>query len=270
MFAASAEKDPSVFQGEGLMRTAALPSVAPRPSWRPSTDHLVVLLDQLDTGLIVVDGHGHILLANDAAHHELNSGGVIKREHGALAVNGPSVVALRRALTEAVDAQRHQLVTLRAGELMLVVAVQPLRTPGHAPLALVLLQRRQLCPNLVVEMLASQHALTLAERRVLSGLLEGKRIATVAAEHGVQVSTVRSQAAALRHKFGVRRLEDLIRLAAELPPMAPMMPGLVPQRPPARAERMAHRPPPRTGRQAKAARLERELQDPQPRSHKAV
>ena len=36
---------------------------------------------------------------------------------------------------------------------------------------------------------------------------------------GVAVSTVRTQVAALRAKFGVRRMDDLTRLEAELPPM---------------------------------------------------
>ena len=36
---------------------------------------------------------------------------------------------------------------------------------------------------------------------------------------GVAASTVPTQVAALRAKFGVRRIDDLTRLEAELPPM---------------------------------------------------
>jgi hypothetical protein len=42
----------------------------------------------------------------------------------------------------------------------------------------------------------------------------------------VAVSTVRSQVAALRAKFGVRRIDDITRLVAELPPMLGALPGL--------------------------------------------
>ena len=195
----------------------------------PSAELLGAVLDQLDTGVLLVDGGGFVLLASQAARAELQQADLLRVDaHGHLGVaGGPSHVALRAAMAAAVTDQLHQLLPLRAGARTLTVAVQPLRVPGHAPLALVLLPRRQFCPSLVVEMLAGQHALTLAERRLLVALLEGRRIAEVAAAHGVQVSTVRSQASALRTKFGVHRLEDLTRLAAELPPMGRPLQGLL-------------------------------------------
>lgn len=212
---------------------AAVPEAAPPASPEaalPSAELLAAVLDQLDTGVLLVDAHGGVLLASDAARTELQQGGVLRiDEAGLLGVAGTASgqSALRAAVQAAVSDRVHQLLPLHTTAGSLTVAVQPLRVAGQAPLALVLLQRRQLCPSLVVEMLAGQHALTLAERRLLSGLLEGRRIADVAAAHGVQLSTVRSQAAALRTKFGVRRLEDLTRLAAEMPPMARPLQGLV-------------------------------------------
>jgi DNA-binding CsgD family transcriptional regulator len=207
-----------------------------------SVDHLLLLLDQIDVGLIVVDGAARVLFSNEAARIECRVGGVIERHDGHLDVDGPSLVALRTAVVEAVEQHRHQLVVLRAGENTLKVGVQPLRHPGQAPLALLMLQRRQLCTTLMVEMLANQHALTLAEKRVLVHVLHGRRLETMAAEHGVELTTVRSQAAALRKKFGVRRLEDVLRLAAELPPMAPTLSGLLAPHAPGRPDR-ERRPP---------------------------
>lgn len=194
----------------------------------PAPELLAAALDQLDTGVLLADGGGFVLLANDAARLEMSEGGVLRVDQAGLLDVGSvaSLRALRAAVDAAVTERLRQLLTLRAGVHTLTVAVQPLQVAGHAPLAMVLLQRRALCPDVVVEMLAGKHALTLAERRVLSGLLAGQRIADLAAANGVKVSTVRSQAAALRTKFGVRRLEDLMRLAAELPPMVPALQGM--------------------------------------------
>lgn len=225
------------------------PGLPPAPVRRraaglPPPELLSAVLDQLDTGVLLLDGGGFVLLANDAARVEMGQGGVLRIDEAGLVDvhSAPSLLALRAALDAAITERLRQLLTLRAGVCSLTVAVQPLRLPGHAPLAMLLLQRRQLCPDVVVEMLASQHALTLAERRILAGLLGGQRVAALAAAHGVQVSTVRSQAASLRHKFGVRRLEDLTRLAAELPPMAPALQGMFARGPAAAAPNPQHRP----------------------------
>lgn len=232
---------------------AAAPEAAPAAppeAGLPSAELLAAVLDQLDIGVVLVDGSGVVLLASDAARTELEQGGVLRiDEAGLLGVAGTTgQAALRAAVQAAVSDRMHQLLPLHTAAGRLTVAVQPLRVAGLAPLALVLLQRRQLCPSLVVEMLAGQHALTLAERRLLAGLLDGRRIADVAAAHGVQLSTVRSQAAALRAKFGVRRLEDLTRLAAEMPPMARPLQGLATGR--AADPRPGARPPAR-GRSAR-------------------
>ena len=212
---------------------AVSPGLPPAPQRRrplalPAPELLAAALDQLDTGVLLLDGTGFVLLANDAARLEISEGGVLALDQAGQVHVGSaaSLKALRSAIVAAVGEHLRQLLTLRAGCHSLTVAVQPLRVPGHAPLAMVLLQRRALCPDVVIEMLAGRHALTLAERRLLTGLLAGQRIADVAAANGVQVSTVRSQATALRQKFGVRRLEDLTRIAAELPPMAPALQGM--------------------------------------------
>ena len=61
---------------------------------------------------------------------------------------------------------------------------------------------------------------------MLASLLVGTSVAAMARGRGVAVSTVRTQVAALRAKFGVRRIDDITRLVAELPPMLGALPGL--------------------------------------------
>ena len=192
-----------------------------------STDMLLTALDQIDSGVLVLDLGAQVLMANDAARLELTSGGVLCiSDDGGLGVQDPpDQLVLRAALLSAAKEGRHQLLSLHVGEQTLSLSVQPLCSPGKANHAMVLLGRRQVCPSLVVEMLGSQYSLTLAERRVLVGLIQGARVADIAREHGVKVSTVRSQVSTLRSKLKVRRIDDLIRLAAELPPMAPAWRG---------------------------------------------
>jgi DNA-binding CsgD family transcriptional regulator len=183
----------------------------------------------LDIGVMVCDARGRLMLANDAAQHQLASGGVLRLgADGALDVaGGAGLLMLRRAVHAASLAGSYQLVPLRHGERSLMVAVQPVRAAdAHQPCALLLLGRRRLCPELAVQELGRLFDLTLAERDVLCSLLAGTRVGAMARERGVALSTVRTQVAALRAKFGVRRVDDITRLVAELPPMVGALPRL--------------------------------------------
>ena len=180
------------------------------------------VLDELDTGVLVCDARGQVLMLNEAARRELAQGGVLEMAaEGSLGVQGGAgLLPLRRAVHAAACDGRHQLLPLRVAERTLMLVVQPLReAPGDQPCAVLLLGRRQLCPDLAVQRLGRLYALTEAEKAVLSSLLAGLRVGALAKLRGVAVSTVRTQVAALRAKFGVRRLDDLTRLVAELPPM---------------------------------------------------
>ena len=199
-----------------------------RPAALP-TGCLQSVIDALDVGVLVCDERGRLLLANAAARRELAAGGVLQlTEDGALDVcGGAGLLLLRRAVHAAARARAYQLVPLRRGERRLMVSVQPMRAADDAPpSALLLLGRRRLCPELAVQELGRLYELTTAERRVLAGLLAGMAVAAMARERGVAVSTVRTQVAALRAKFGVRRIDDITRLVAELPPMLGALPGI--------------------------------------------
>ena len=183
---------------------------------------LASLLDELDTGVMVCDPFGRALLVNEAARREMAGGGVLHLSaDGAVGTpTGPGQQALQRAVHGAAWERRHQLLALRHGGRVLLVGVQPLRgTSVHQPCALLLLGRNHLGTDLAVQRLGGLYDLTGAEKEVLASLLAGTRVSALARLRGVAVSTVRTQVAALRAKFGVRRVDDLTRLAAELPPM---------------------------------------------------
>ena len=201
----------------------------PGPASGLPNELLQGVIDALDIGVLVCDERGRLLLANAAARRELATGGVLQlTPEGALNVcRGAGLLVLRRAVHAASLARSYQLVPLRCGERQLMVSVQPVRAAeGAAPCALLLLGRRRLCPELAVQELGRLYALTAAERDVLANLLAGISVAVLARGRGVAVSTVRTQVAALRAKFGVRRIDGITRLVAELRPMLGALPGL--------------------------------------------
>src|SRR5690349_12095410 len=81
---------------------------------------------------------------------------------------------------------------------------------GIVPLVLLLLGRREPCSAIGLELFGTAHGLTLAERRVLAALLRDASPREVAAEHGVALSTIRTQILSLRAKLGARSIEGLL------------------------------------------------------------
>ncbi len=222
------------------------PQTPAQPLPSVGADVLLAALDALDTGVMVCDMRGRLLVHNHAAGRELAAGGLLSLSpEGLLDVaGGTGLLALRRAVHGAASVQSHHLVPLRHGTQCLMLAVQPLRCDeGGAPRVLLLTGRRGLCPDLAVHHLGRVYALTPAESSVLSCLLAGVRIVDMAQARGVKLSTVRTQVAALRAKMGVQRVDDITRLVAELPPMLGARAGAAPSAGfsrPAQAGDLAH------------------------------
>ena len=79
--------------------------------------------------------------------------------------------------------------------------------------------KRQACEELSRDAFARQHALTLAEARVLKQLCEGERPSDIAPTLGVQLSTVRTQISSIRAKTGTRDIAQVVRHVGRLPPL---------------------------------------------------
>lgn len=186
---------------------------------------LAEILEELDTGVIVCSDTGRLAFANNVARRELRGGRALAVDDtGLLLLAEDAQAALRQwqaALRSAALLRHRQMLALGTGPQRLMVSVMPLGQQSRW--ALVMLGRRQPAPDLAVEMLGSLYALTSAEQRVLVGLLAGQRVDSLACERGVTVATLRSQVGSLREKLGAGRLEDLVRLAAGLPPMSSVL-----------------------------------------------
>jgi len=205
-----------------------LPAFSAQPLRLPARDDLldapllVEVLEALDTGVIVCNAEGRVALANDPARRELQRARLLAVDGSVClqtpTVGSPCALQWRAALRGAVLARRRQLLLLRDENCALWVSVMPVDAGGQT-WALLQLGRRQPAPELAVDMLAKQCQLTPAERQVLGQLLAGQRVDEVAVARGVKLSTLRTQVVSLRAKLGADRIEDLVRIVAELPPM---------------------------------------------------
>lgn len=189
------------------------------PQWLAST--LSALIDEVDSGLLVCDWRGRVLVANHAARLELSAAGPLSMVDRLLRADARVAnESFGAALRSAVFKGRRQLLSLEHSGRRLLVSVAPLTTteaPGEY--ALVLFGRRRVCHEVALEMLSGLYELTRSERRVFGGLLGGATASALARSYGVALSTVRTQIASVRAKLGVSRIDGLTRLAAEMPPL---------------------------------------------------
>ena len=181
----------------------------------------LALFDEIEFGLIVCDGQGLLLFANQAAGRELASAGLLLRQDERLRQVAGSSGDLQGALRLAAQRGRRSLVRLDRDGDRLMVSVLPFDAPGaDGPHVLVMLGRRRPCSELGLEMLAVSYGLTLAERRVLGALVHGASPRDIAQQFAVKLSTVRTQIQAIRTKLGARNIEGLLLRTTEVPPVA--------------------------------------------------
>lgn len=197
-----------------------------------AADFWPALFDGVALGLIVCDRRGAVRFANCAARQEIAAGRMLCQVGQMLQCTRPSSPSLDRALQLVTVKGRRQLLALSDGADRLMVSMIPLVLDDAVePLVLLVFGRRGACSQLGLEMLASAHGLTGAERRVLQGLIEDQSPRDIADAGGVALSTVRTQIASIRTKLGVRSVNGLLIRAAEVPPIPSALRG--PLSPPA-------------------------------------
>lgn len=208
----------------------------PQPSHGPvrqtpsTTPWLAMMLDEIDYGMLLLDGDSAVLHANHAARCELDADHALQLLGGELRVASTrDLLPLRDALHGAHHRGLRSLVSLGEGERRVGVAVVPLaRAANDATpyLALLVLGKRQVCGALAAQWFARNHGLTPAETRVLAGLCEGRPPGAIAAAQGVALSTVRSQIGSIRAKTGAPSIRALVRQVVVLPPLVGALRGL--------------------------------------------
>lgn len=209
-------------------------------------------LNLVDYGLVVVDADtGAVNFANAQGQNALlapppGDKPATRPCHGLRVLHGrvigyrPSDTdQFRRALERTKSGLRDFLSLGEAGQSA-AVAVLPLgaqnptgdkhahpslgsAVPEHY--ALLVFAKQHLCDDSTMALFARERGLTSAEGQVLAQVCKGLRPAQIASNHGVRISTVRTQLRSIRMKTCSDTIRDLVQKVSVLPPMARQLPG---------------------------------------------
>jgi DNA-binding CsgD family transcriptional regulator len=186
------------------------------------------ILDGLSAGVILVDGRGRIVHANEIGHAMLNQGDLLHSVGDNLVVTDPGMdQALREDFAAADEGdvalgvrgiafpllsrndERHvgHLLPLTSGARRRAGA-------GYAAAAALFVRKAVPDTPLPPELIAKTYNLTPAELRVLLAIVEVGGVPESAAALGVAVTTVKTHLGRLFEKTGVGRQADLVKLVA--------------------------------------------------------
>ncbi|MFG5409750.1 hypothetical protein ABXN37_18700 [Piscinibacter sakaiensis] len=103
-----------------------------------------------------------------------------------------------------------------SGRILAVVPLPP-ASANSGPDAMLLLGRREVCRELSLDWFARTHRLTPAETAVLKGLCASRSPKAIATDHGVCVSTVRTQIGSIRAKTGAESIRGVVAMVVQMP-----------------------------------------------------
>jgi len=208
-------------------------------------------LNLVDYGLVVLDADtGAVQFANAQGQVALQApstgDGGARPCHGLRVLHGRVIgyrpadtELLRRALERTKSGLRDFLCLGDAGQDA-AVAVLPLgaqRPPAEPRFrtslgsavpesyALLVFAKQHLCDDSTMALFARERGLTSAEGQVLAQVCKGLRPAQIATNHGVRISTVRTQLRSIRMKTCSETIRVLVQKVSVLPPMARYLPG---------------------------------------------
>jgi DNA-binding CsgD family transcriptional regulator len=195
---------------------------APRAADSMGSRWLMAALDEVDYGIVLLDADARVQYVNHTARTEMNHDHPLQLIGLTLrARDTRDAVPLHHALDDASRRGLRRLLTIGRGEAQINVSIVPLRTSidDQQAAALLVLGKRHVGGVLAVQAFARLHGLTSGETRVLLALCDGLPPIATATQHGVAISTVRSQIGSIRAKTGAASICDLIHKVASLPPL---------------------------------------------------
>jgi len=186
------------------------------------------LVDRLDLGVVLVDDHGRVLQANEAAL------AIARQRDGFVLGRGTFAAAERRqtaallglvanVLRDGVAAAGGALRLSRpSGRRPLEVLVVPLssrqrETEGPPPVAALFITDPEVEPRTAEDLLQQLYGLTPAEARLAVALLVGLSVDEAADRFTVTAATVRTQLRSVFAKTDTRRQSELVRTLLRSP-----------------------------------------------------
>ncbi len=215
---------PEVVRDKLAVRDGNLPVI--QASMAPLQLFLMRALDEIDYGVILLDGRQRFWHANHLARVELNRGQILHLDNGHLAtrVSGRQT-ALKIALERAGQGIR-SMVDLQSSHGDLPgssIAFVPMGHPSESypdPTPVLAITCRQvLCAQISLHFFALSHGLTRTEEAILLALAQGMEVEDIVRERALAMSTVRSHVKQLRIKTRSRSMRELLNKVAVLPPV---------------------------------------------------
>ena len=218
----------------------------------PELELLRMTLNQVDYGLVVVNvqsravqfanalGHDALVgVADQFGNKRYDTG--LQLVHGCVTARRPADADQLHHTLERTRAGVRGLLSLGVGSLTCAVAIVPLCPPVDphvAPFvsygedltppdchALLVFAKQHLCDNSTIALFARERGLTSAEGQVLTQVCRGLRPSEIAEQHGVQISTVRTQLRNIRLKTSCETIGEVIQKVSVLPPLARQLSG---------------------------------------------
>jgi DNA-binding CsgD family transcriptional regulator len=183
---------------------------------------LAQMLDEIDYGMLLVDGEVQVRHANQPARRDMDDSHPLQLIGSELRARRPNdMAALRDAVAGAARRGLRRLLRLGLGSAQVSVAVVPLPAAPHETqhAVLLLLGKRRVCEELTVDWYARTHGLTIAETAVIKGLGADLTPQEIAVRQGVGLATIRTQIGSIRTKTGTSSIKALVRQVAMLPPL---------------------------------------------------
>lgn len=180
-------------------------------------DQLEAALHLLSRAILIAEGDGRVVFANNAAQGLLDRRDGLELRSGRLAATnrggqGAFIAALKSVAQGETSSASIALRRARSRPAAIVFALASSpRTGVNGTRQIVLMVDVDQTPPL--GQLGSAFQLTPAEIRLWEALSEGRSLAGIAARNGVSVNTLRVQLASIYRKTGAHRQADLVRMA---------------------------------------------------------
>ena len=185
-------------------------------------------LDRLNDGVIVLDAHARILVANEAARRRLAArDGLLSAPDGLRTLSSDQTQMLRGLIAQVAarafdrrDAAGDLMAIRRPAKRPLSVLVAPICTDGHAlpvpgSAAIMFIVAPEETPRTLPQHLVALYGLTRMEATVAVALLESDSLVTVAEKLGIEHATVRTHIHNVFAKTNTQRQAELVRLILE-------------------------------------------------------